>query len=299
MDMKFRTTIRHLREGIKNVYRNGWMSIAAIGAVTVTLMLVGAFLTIILNINKIATKIEEDVEIKVLIDRTTGEDEIKALGETIEGNLLVDKVLFASKDDELFSLVESMGDEGESWLLFEQDNPLHHTYLVKSKDPEDTETLAREIAAMPHVEEVTYGEDVVNQLFTFNRYIRNIGLALVIGLVLTAIFLISNTIKLTIMSRQTEIGIMKLVGATNGFIRWPFLIEGVFLGLLGSLIPISGLLVSYYYIEVNIKDQITFSFVELLPFYPFAWQLSAIILAIGTFIGMWGSVMSIRKFLKV
>lgn len=297
--MKLRTILRHFREGIKNIFRNGWMSVAAIGAVAVTLMLVGAFLTIILNINQIATKIEEDVEIKVLIDRTIGEEEIKQLGKKIEENQLVDRVLFASKDDELTSLVESMGEEGESWLLFEQDNPLHHAYLVKSKNPEDTKTLAQEILELPHVEEVTYGEEVVKQLFRFNRYIRNIGLALVIGLVLTAIFLISNTIKLTIMSRQTEIGIMKLVGATNGFIRWPFLIEGIFLGFFGSLIPISILLLGYYYIEVNIRDQITFNFVDLLPFYPFAWQISAVILVIGSFIGMWGSVMSIRKFLKV
>src|SRR5690625_806737 len=112
-------------------------------------------------------------------------------------------------------------------------------------------------------------------------------------------FLISNTIKLTIMSRSTEIGIMKLVGATNAFIRWPFFIEGMLLGLLGSMIPVTVILIGYYYVYTNIKDKIKFSFIELLPFNPFAWQLSLVILAIGTLIGIWGSVMSIRKFLKV
>lgn len=297
--MKFRTIIRHLREGVKNVFRNGWMSVASIGAVTVTLILVGSFLALLLNLNQIANKIEEDVEIKVLIDRTADEEEIKILGQELAENERVDKALFASKDDELNSLVESMGDEGKSWLLFEQDNPLHHAYLVKSKDPAETKELADEIEKLPYVEEVNFGEEVVQRLFQFNNYARNIGLVLIIGLVLTAMFLIANTIKLTIMSRSTEIGIMKLVGATNSFIRWPFFIEGMLLGSLGSVVPIMGILAGYYYLETNISDKITFSFIELLPFYPFAWQLSFVILSIGALIGIWGSVMSIRKFLKV
>jgi len=295
--MSIRTSIRHFREGIKNVYRNGWMSIASIGAVTTTLILVGAFLALLLNLNEMAKQIEEDVEIKVLIDRTAEEEDIKSLGQELEEISQLDQILFASKDDELESLVQSMGDEGQSWLLFEQDNPLHHAYIVKSQNPSDTADLAQEIAEFQYVEEVNYGEDVVQRLFKFNRYARNIGLVLVIGLVLTAMFLISNTIKLTIMSRSTEIGIMKLVGATNGFIRWPFFIEGMFLGFLGAIIPVTGILLGYNYLEMNVKAQV--SFIELLPYNPFAWQLSLVILAIGTFIGMWGSVMSIRKFLKV
>src|SRR5690625_649670 len=169
MAMRVRTVLRHLREGIKNVFRNGWMSIASIGAVTVTLILVGAFLVLLLNLNQIAKNIEDDVEIKVLIDRTADEEDIRVLGEEIEKNPLVERAQFASKDDELHSLVESMGEEGQSWLLFEQDNPLHHAYLVKSKNPEDTKTLAQEILELPHVEEVTYGEEVVKQLFRFNQ----------------------------------------------------------------------------------------------------------------------------------
>src|SRR5690625_1545105 len=205
--MKFSTIINHLRVCIKNVYRNVWMSVSSIGAVTVTLILVGAFFALLLNLNQIANKIEEDVEIKVLIDRTADEEEIKILGQELEKLDQIDKMLFASKDDELHNLVESMGEEGESWLLFEQDNPLHHAYIVKSKNPSDTQELAEIIAELPYVEEVNFGEDVVERLFQFNQYARNIGLVLVIGLILTAMFLISNTIKLTIMSRSTEIEI--------------------------------------------------------------------------------------------
>lgn len=298
--MKFRTFKRHIREGFKNIYRNGWMTFASILAVTLTLVLVGAFLALILNLNQMANKLESDVEIKVLIERTADDEEIKELGQEIEKIDGIKSIVFSSKDEELKSLILDMGEEGKIWQQYEEDeNPLHHAFIVRGENPEETKIIASEIEKLDIVEGIDFGEAIVKRLFQFNSYARNIGLVLVIGLVLTAIFLISNTIKLTIMARSTEIGIMKLVGATNGFIRWPFFVEGLLLGVLGSAIPIAGILSGYYYLETNIKDKITFSFVDLLPFNPFAWQLSIIILLLGTFIGIWGSVMSVRKFLKV
>jgi len=299
MDMKFSTLKRHFREGAKNIFRNGWMSVASVGAVTVTLILVGAFVALMLNINEMANKVEDDVEIKVLIELTADEEDIRTLGDEIEGIAGIDTVRFSSKDDELQGLVDGMGEEGEAWALFEQDNPLNHAYVAKAADPQETEEIAAKVEGFDNVYKVNYGQDVVPQLFKFNNYARTIGIALIAGLVLTAVFLISNTIKLTIMARSKEIGVMKLVGATNAFIRGPFFVEGLLLGVLGSIIPIILLAVAYYFIVQNISGQTTFHFVELLPFSPFIWQLSAIILAVGAIIGMLGSVMSVRKFLKV
>ncbi|HLR53737.1 MAG TPA: permease-like cell division protein FtsX [Pseudogracilibacillus sp.] len=297
--MKFRTFKRHIREGLKNIIRNGWMSIASIGAVTVTLFLVGAFVAIILNINQMANKVEEDVEIKVLLDLTVDEDDIQEISDELKSLSRVDSITFSSKEDELENLIEGLGEQGEAWSLVDQENPLNHAYIVDAKDPQDTEPLANEIEDMDNVHEVVYGEEVVSQLFKFNNYARTIGLVLIAGLVLTAVFLISNTIKLTIMARSTEIGVMKLVGATNGFIRWPFFVEGFLLGVLGSVIPIAAIAAGYRYLVSNISGQTGFYFVELLPYNPFVWQLSLIIVVFGGLIGMWGSVMSIRKFLKV
>jgi len=297
--MKFRNFKRHLREGFKNVFRNGWMSVASIAAVTVTLILVGAFLALMLNLNQMAEKIEEDVEMSVHIDRTADDAQIKVLGKQIEQINQVDTVVFSSKEDELKNLIQSMGEEGESWELFEQDNPLSHAFIVQAKNPNETESIASKIETFDSVDEVIYGKDVVKRLFEFNKYARTIGVILIIGLVFTAIFLISNTIKLTIMARSREIGIMKLVGATNSFIRWPFFIEGMLLGIFGSLLPIAAIVGGYYYIDTNLSHKITFNFVELLPFNPFAWQLSLLIISIGAIIGIWGSVMSVRKFLRV
>lgn len=297
--MKLRTLRRHIAEGTKNIFRNGWMTVASIGAVTMTLILVGAFLALVLNLNEIAKNIEDDVEVKVLIERSAEEKDIQELGEQLQDIPAVDLVRFATNDEELQSLVSSMGDDGEAWLLFEQENPLNHVFIVRGESPSQIENIAETIEDFDHVYEVNYGQDYVDKLFQFNKYARYIGLALIVGLVLTAIFLISNTIKLTIMARSTEIGIMKLVGATNGFIRWPFFIEGMLLGVLGAILPITFILTGYYYLDNNVSSQITLSFVELLPFNPFAWQLASVVLAIGMFIGIWGSVMSIRKFLRV
>lgn len=299
MAMNFNTMKRHFREGFKNVIRNGWMSVASIGAVTVTLILVGTFIILMLNINEMAAKVEEDVQIKVLIEVTADDEQIKELGEKIEAISGVESVEFSSKDEEFRNLIEDMGEQGKAWELYEQDNPLNHAYIVKAEVPQETEQIAKQIEKFDNVYKVNYGQDVIPKLFKFNNYVRTIGIVLIIGLVLTAIFLISNTIKLTIMARSEEIGIMKLVGATNSFIRWPFFIEGFLLGVLGSIIPIITISVGYAYIYNIVVGQTTFPFVQLIPINPFLWQLSLVIVLIGAVIGMWGSGMSVRKFLKV
>jgi cell division transport system permease protein len=297
--MKARTIKRHFREGVKNILRNGWMTVASVGAVTVTLLLVGAFLGLILNLNHMAEKIEEDVVVKVLIDLAADEEKVIELGQEIEKLPGVSNVLFSSKEEELTSLIESMGEGGEVWSLYEQENPLNHAYIIKADDPHETQAIATAVEKLDGVDSVTYGQEVAQNLFKFTDYARTIGIILIAGLVLTAIFLISNTIKLTIMARSREIGIMKLVGATNGFIRGPFFIEGLLLGVLGSIIPIVAVLGGYKFIESSVGGMSSIGFVEILPFNPFAWQLSLIILLIGAGIGMWGSLMSVRKFLKV
>ncbi|SIS43090.1 permease-like cell division protein FtsX [Salimicrobium flavidum] len=297
--MKFRTTGRHVKEGSKSVFRNGWMTVSAIGATTTTLLLVGVFLAVMLNLNEFASSIEEDIEVRVFIENTANEQQVDQLGEKMESIDNVASVEYSSKEEELEGLVDSLGDQGQAFELFEQTNPLNDVYIIDPTRPTAADSIASEVNNLNHVYEVDYGEEIVQRIFTFNDYARTIGLALIIGLVFTAIFLISNTVRITILARKKEIGIMKLVGATNSFIRWPFFIEGMLLGLLGSVIPIAALAGGYYYLYYYLRDSINFDFVQLLPFNPFIWQLSALILAIGVFIGIWGSVMSVRKFLKV
>src|SRR5699024_6732726 len=196
----------------------------------------------------IAIKVEEDMQIKTLIDITADEDAIRDLGEEIEAIPGIKTIEFSSKEDEFKNLIDDMGEQGKAWELYEQDNPLNHAYIVKAEVPQETESIAQQIEGFDHVYKVNYGQDVIPKLFKFNNYARTIGAVLITALVLTAIFLISNTIKLTIMARSEEIGIMKLVGATNSFIRWPFFIEGFLLGVLGSIIPVTVLSIGYSYL---------------------------------------------------
>ncbi|WP_242216746.1 permease-like cell division protein FtsX [Bacillus cereus group sp. BfR-BA-01380] len=297
--MKTKTLSRHLREGIKNLSRNGWMTFASVSAVTVTLLLVGVFLTAIMNMNHFATKVEQDVEIRVHIDPAAKKEDQKKLKEDISKISKVESVKYSSKDTELKKLIKSLGDSGKSFELFEQDNPLKDVYVVKAKEPTDTAGIAKKIGKMQFVNKVQYGQGEVEKLFDTVKAGRNIGIILIAGLLFTAMFLISNTIKITIYARSTEIEIMKLVGATNWFIRWPFLLEGLFLGALGSIIPIIMILTSYNSLQSMFNEQFAGTIFELLPYSPFVFELSALLMLIGALIGMWGSVMSIRRFLKV
>ena len=297
--MKIKTFSRHLREGAKSLARNGWMTFASVSAVTITLFLVGVFLAVIMNMNHFASKVEKDVEIRVHIDPAATKEDQEALKASIQSLPEVDSLKFSSKQDELKRVIKSFGDSGKSFELFEQDNPLKDVYILKTKKPTDTVKAAKKIEKMQFVSMVQYGKGQVEKLFSTVKIGRNIGVVLIAGLLFTAMFLISNTIKITIYARRTEIEIMKLVGATNWFIRWPFLLEGLFLGVLGSILPIALILTAYNSALSVLNEKLTGTIFEMLPYNPFVFQLSALLLLIGAVIGMWGSVMSVRRFLKV
>ncbi len=299
MDMHIRTLGRHFRESIKSLGRNGWMTFASVSAVTVTLLLVGVFFVIMMNINNITSNIEKDVEIRVHIDQAATKQDREAIGKKIEKIPEVDKVRFSPKEEELTNLIKNLGEDGEVYKPFEQDNPLMDVYVVKTKTPQDVIKVAKQIEAYDYVQSVRYGQGYVEKLFHFVDITRNIGIALIVGLLFTAMFLISNTIKITIVARRKEIEIMRLVGATNSFIRWPFFLEGLWLGVLGAIIPIILISTAYYNLYEYVTPKISIKFVELLKFSPFVYQISGILILLGGLIGVWGSLMSVRKFLKV
>ncbi len=297
--MKLRTIGRHVRESFKSIWRNGWMTFASVGAVTVTLLLVGVFYVILMNLNEVANSIEEDVTIKVLIDTTATPDQQKALETELKSMPEIKSVVFSSKDNELNQLVDSFGQQGEILKLYEQENPLNDAFLVKAAEPETTKQVAKKIEKLESVHLVNYGQNDVDKLFKIISISRNVGLVIIIGLLLTAVFLISNTIKITIVARRREIEIMRLVGATNGFIRWPFFLEGLWLGIFGSIIPITIIAILYKNIYGYLAPKLEGNFIQILEFTPFVYQVSLLLLLMGCIIGVWGSMMSVRKFLKV
>ncbi len=294
--MNINSILRHFRESFKSLGRNGWMTFASVSAVTVTLLLVGVFFVLLMNMNNIATNIEEDVEVRVHLDVTATNDNIMAVEEQLKAMPEVSDVIFSSKEEELVIINESLGN---AFTLFEQDNPLRDVYIVKTKTPEGVITVAEKAEKLSFVESVKYGQGYVEKLFKVVDISRNIGLVLIIGLLFTAMFLISNTIKITIVARKSEIEIMRLVGATNSFIRWPFFLEGLWLGILGAVIPIILIATTYHQIYEYATPKMNVQFFELLSFNPFVYQVSGVLLLMGALIGVWGSMMSVRKFLKI
>lgn len=295
-DMKPRTFRRHFRESFKNLRRNSWMTFASVSAVTVTLLLTGVFLVIMLNLNKVASDIENDVEVRVHVKLEATEADKEQLRAKIQALPEVESIDYSSKEEELQKIIDDMGSD---FTLFEQSNPLYDVFIVKTVRPQDTPKAARKIEKFAQTETAVYGEEKVENLFHFMKTARNIGAVLVAGLLFTAMFLISNTIKITIFARRKEIEIMKLVGATNWFIRWPFLLEGLWIGFLGSVVPITAVAVGYYYAERVVSAQTAAHFVDLIGYIPLVVPVTALMLVIAVFIGIWGSFISVRRFLNV
>ncbi|HET7579417.1 MAG TPA: permease-like cell division protein FtsX [Bacillales bacterium] len=302
--MRLRTIGRHGKEGLKNLGRNGWMTFASISSVTVALLLVGFFTALMMNMNHFSSQVKHDVEVKVYISKTASDQQINQLQQKIKDLPLVADVKFVSKKEGLSQLIDSMSRNGKGAPILESlrdQNPLPNSFVVKAKNPEDTMTIAKEIKPFDNVHDVKYGDGkgTVKKLFHITDTARTVGIVIIIGLLFTTVFLIGNTIKLTIISRKNEIEIMKLVGATNGFIRWPFFVEGFLLGVLGAVIPIVLLWLGYRAFYSVISNNLTMSFIEVIPIYPIIYYLSGGLLLIGAFIGVWGSVTSVRKFLRV
>ncbi|GAB6927515.1 permease-like cell division protein FtsX [Paenibacillus sp. JCM 10914] len=302
--MNFRTFLRHLREGAKSVFRNGWMSVASITSIVVSLFILGVFILLVMNVNALADKADSNVQINTYLNlnvdedmRSTVEDEIKAMPE-------VSTVKFVSKEEGMKQLEESLSSEWLEGFSEEDQNPLPDAFEVSVIEPTTVAFVADKISALneKHAEQpilrVKYGEGTVETLFKITRTVRNIGFIFVGGLALMSMFLISNTIRVTILARRREISIMKLVGATNNFIRWPFFVEGAMIGLLGSIVTVALLFVGYSRLHTAVQSDITLA-QSLIPLGDLWMLLGGTIIGLGMIIGIWGSTMSIRKFLKV
>lgn len=302
--MKISTLGRHFREGVKNIGRNGWMTVASVISVAITLLILGVFMLIAFNINFLTEKLENQVEIKAFVDLTAGEAELKQVEQALRRIDGIAEMIFVPKSEGMEAYIESMGEVGEHLREFaeEENNPLPDSYVIKAIEPREIAALAEQVGQIEHIYKVHYGSGTTETLFAVTSAIKNIGIVFIVGLAFTAMLLIANTIKITIVARRREIEIMKLVGATNGFIRWPFFVEGLLLGVIGASLPIVLLILGYQQVlrEVDrFRAYLRLDAFELLPLYPLTYQLALILISIGAFIGIWGSLISVRRFLKV
>ncbi|SFB48196.1 cell division transport system permease protein [Cohnella sp. OV330] len=304
--MKFSTLVRHIREGVKNVFRNGWMSFASIGSIVVSLFVLGVFMLLALNVNQWADQFDSQVQVNVYLESDIGQSKIDELKTRIGNIAEVKQVTFVSKEAGLEKLREDLDEDVKGALDgYKDSNPLPDSFEVELFDAQQVSYVAKQILAFNETDadkpiiSVKYGQGYVEKLFRITNAVRNVGLVVVAGLAVMAMFLISTTIKMTILARRREIGIMKLVGATNNFIRWPFFIEGIIIGLAGSGITTALLLYGYSELIASTHYNMGLMMIEVVDMNKVGWLVGGSLVALGTLIGVWGSVVSVRKHLKV
>lgn len=295
-----RILIRNIRDGFKNVFRNFSLSLASISCITVTLLLVSVAIIGSLNVENFTKLISDDFTIVAFIDNKADEEKEEKILKDIKKLSNIDSVTFTSKKDvakEMMDSSETFRSIISSWD--EEENPLSDTYSIKVKDLEKIEKTANKIKKIEGVEIVKYGEGMVDSMVTIFDIVKKVLIVIVIGLVIVTAFLIANTIKITIFSRQEEIEIKRLVGASNFSIKQPFAIEGLIIGILGSIIPILATIYGYSFLYEKTGGKIFSQFIRLVKPFPFVLNISVVLLIIGAVVGMIGSNRAVRKYLKI
>jgi cell division transport system permease protein len=295
--MKIRTLEYFVKETVASIRHNGLMSLASISTVALSLLILGMFLIMVLNLNHMALALESQVGISVYLQDNLSEKDITAIGQQIAKIPGVKKVEFVSKDIALKRFKERLGEQQGILSALGESNPLPNGYDIKVDQAEQVKGISEIVANIKGIENVRYGKEMVENLFSITRMIRTIGIVLIVFLALAATFIISNTIRLTVFARRREIGIMKYVGATDWFIRWPFLLEGIMLGFIGAFIAVLLLMKTYSMFTGHVS--VSIAFLPILPSYPILIYLAVFLLGVGMGIGALGSTISLRRFLHV
>ena len=298
----FRIIIRSFRDSLKSLGRNFSLSFASITCVMVTLMIVGVALLISYNIDNSTKGLKEDLSIVVFIDNDADEFDITNVETKIKGidNVDTANVLLKKKSEikqEMMDSSETLRNIMENWD--DEENPLQNVYIIKVLDAGKIEKTAEALKEIENVTMVKYGEGMVGTLLKAFNAIEKASYAAVIALIVVTVFLIINTIKLTIFSRKREISIMRLVGASNISIKLPFVFEGMFLGIIGSIVPIITLIYSYNWVYKNFHGKILTDIIDVVSPSFVLFKTCMIVLGIGIIVGMVGSASAVRKYLKV
>lgn len=290
---------KHFKTSLVNLWRNGVMTFSSIFAVTITLLLIGVISVLALNVQDISANIEEGVRIYVKLERSIDENAENEVGKQIKQLKGVASATYFSKDEELSKLIDKQGEDGkELFESYRDDNPLGAAYEVEAKDPTKLASLAKKIKDIPNVNSVNYGGDSTQSMVSTLNTIQTGGTIFIVGLAIVALFMISNTIKITITARSTEISIMRMVGASNWYIRIPFMLEGMLIGLFGAIIPILVLVYGYGALYNYTGGSLMSSMLVLKAPMPFIRDFSFVLAGLGAGVGLIGSFVSIRRFLK-
>lgn len=296
--MIFRNLRYFFSQGIRGLVSNSLMTLASVGIVIASLVLFGTFVLLGMNLNYIGEQIKEQCEINVYLPRDMSRDDVRKIGSELAKIKYVKEAQLYTKEERFNNFKDSSYEEQADVIdMLEQDNPLRDSYILVLEDVSHANEVAAAAGKIDGVEEVVNSQHLIQRIITLTNAIRHISIWLILVLAVVSVFIISNTIKLGMFSRRKEINIMKFVGATNWFIRWPFIIEGMFLGIIGALIASGIVLLGYESIYKGMQDFMgNIRFLEL-------YEVSGVVvlgfLIMGVGMGMIGSAMSIRKHLHV
>ena len=296
----FRMLGRSIRDAFKSVIRNFSLSLASISCITITLIIVAVAIMATFNVQNFTKAIEKDMTIVVFVDNDANEEDIDNIKDELDRLTNIDDYTYQTKQ-EIKAKMQEESDVFDTVLSNweDEESPLKDTFQVKVKEISEIKETAKRIEKIDKVSVVRYGEGMVDKLIKAFSSIEKVTYGIGIALVLVTVFLIVNTIKLTISARRREIGIMRLVGASNLTIKLPFIIEGMILGLLGSIVPIIITTYGYLMFYEHFDGYLYSRLIELIQPEPFIYQASLVVLGIGILVGMLGSASAVRKYLKV
>ncbi|MHC2994768.1 MAG: ABC transporter permease [Candidatus Atribacteria bacterium] len=285
----------YFKEALLSFRRSTLMSMAAIVSITTILIIVGVFLLISINSSLFLKNLESQLEIIVYLKDDISKAEVKALENNIVGINGIEEIKFVSKEEAYQRLLKDLGDQRDILNAIEV-NPLPASYEIKVKDPKVIEQIANQIEKLKEVEEVEYGQGIVEKLLNFTYIFRIVGILILVLLVFASILIISNIIKITVYARRNEIEIMSLSGATHWFIKWPFVIEGFLQGFISAILTIL-ILYKFYFFAINKVHQ-------AVPFLPVVWDkmellpIGVTIVVLGSLVGILGSMFSVGKYIS-
>ena len=291
---------RSFRDSFKSIFRNFSLSIASISCTFITLILVSLAMLATRNVTDMTDRIEKDLTMIVFVDNKATDEEIKNIKNDLKNINNVDSITYRSKEE----IKSNMSNENETFKTImdnwdESENPLQSTYILKVKDINLIKETATTVKNIDKVTLVKYGETMVDRMINVFDIVKKGCWVVVIALVIVTVFLITNTIKITIFSRRNEINIMRLVGTSNSVIKLPYLFEGLFLGILGSLLPILITIFGYTYFYESMGGIVLSNLVELTKPNLIIYSTSLALLVIGGLVGMFASVRAVRKYLKI
>lgn len=289
-----------IKEGFKSTFKQKKMTSASIIIMCATMFIFGLFFVIGENVNSVITQLESQQGIQIFIDEDATNEEIESLGNQIRNINGVNRVTFVSKEDALNSMKTTLGDESlfEGW---DEENPFPASYFVTLTDLSLNEQVQSEVLALDNVDEIASENTTINRLRGLANGIQITTIVILVLLIIISIFIIAYTIKLTVHARRREISIMKYVGATNSFIRGPFIVEGVIIGVISAIITLVILGLAYNGVMGSIGESVLIQEMGfgLLSFSEMFYLVLTVYLVLGVGIGVLGSVISMRKYLKV